>query len=267
MTDVPTRKDMSVVLAVCAPSQPKLEAGLSTPQTAPLASAPLVVSSESTNANLTGSSPQKPGVPVAHRGVGGAVRDILARGGYGNVEVGYCRNERPSLEEAVERAITNGARQIVVVPTVVSLFESPPCECFVEDSPNSLAKRVAQMQAQYPSSKIVYAAPPFDYERLVDLVLSKIREFEPPTFKAGVTQLNDLRAGETGVVRELDGGSHFRSRMASLGFTPGAMVKMMQNYGHGAVIVSLRGTRVALGRGEARKVGVARRVGDRYPVL
>jgi len=32
----------------------------------------------------------------------------------------------------------------------------------------------------------------------------------------------------------------------------------MQNYGHGAVIVSLRGTRVALGKGEARKVGVTR---------
>ncbi len=61
------------------------------------------------------------------------------------------------------------------------------------------------------------------------------------------------------MVRELDGGTHFRSRMASLGFTPGALVKMVQNYGHGAVIVSLRGTRVALGRGEARKVGVSRR--------
>jgi ferrous iron transport protein A len=74
--------------------------------------------------------------------------------------------------------------------------------------------------------------------------------------KAGIQHLSDLVAGEMGVVRELHGGSHFRSRMVSLGFTPGVRVKMVQNYGHGAVIVSLRGTRVALGRGEARKVGV-----------
>jgi Fe2+ transport system protein FeoA len=70
--------------------------------------------------------------------------------------------------------------------------------------------------------------------------------------------LNDLGVGETAVVCALDGGAHFRSRMASLGFTPGVSVKMMQNYGCGAVIVSLRGTRVALGQGEACKVGVTR---------
>jgi len=105
----------------------------------------------------------------------------------------------------------------------------------------------------------VYAKSPFDHEHLVDRILSVVREYEPAPFKAGVSHLNELAAGETGMVQELDGGTQFRSRMAALGFTPGAAVKMVQNYGHGAVIVSLRGTRVALGRGEARKVGVSRR--------
>jgi ferrous iron transport protein A len=73
--------------------------------------------------------------------------------------------------------------------------------------------------------------------------------------------LSDLGVGEIAVVCALDGGAHFRSRMASFGFTPGVPVKMMQNYRHGAVIVSLRGTRVALGQGEARKVSVARQAG------
>ena len=68
--------------------------------------------------------------------------------------------------------------------------------------------------------------------------------------------LNDLGVGEMAVVCALDGSAHFRSRMASFGFTPGVSVRMMQNYGCGAIIVSLRGTRVALGQGEARKVGV-----------
>jgi len=88
--------------------------------------------------------------------------------------------------------------------------------------------------------------------------LEKIREYEPETQPTSPLRLADLMAGEAGVVCELTGGSHFRSRMASLGFTPGVRVKMVQNYGHGPLIVSVRGARVALGRGEAEKVGVTR---------
>jgi ferrous iron transport protein A len=258
MPDALTRKDMSVVLTVCAPSQPALASDLSTAQAVPLTSLPAANPAQGAHAKPAGNSPQKPVVLGSHQELDNAVREILAREGYGGVEVGYCRNGSPLVEEAVKRAITRGARQVLVVPTVVSLLQIPSCECFVEESPNSLRRRIAKVQAQHPNTKLVYAAPPFDHERVVDLVLSKIREYEPPTFRAGVTQLKDLRAGETAVVRELDGGTHFRSRMASLGFTPGALLKMVQNYGHGAVIVSLRGTRVALGRGEARKVGVSR---------
>jgi len=50
------------------------------------------------------------------------------------------------------------------------------------------------------------------------------------------------------------------TRLASLGFTPGAEVSMSQNYGRGPLIVTVRGTRVALGRVEAAKIFVARRV-------
>jgi ferrous iron transport protein A len=44
--------------------------------------------------------------------------------------------------------------------------------------------------------------------------------------------------------------------MAALGFTPGALVTMMRNYGHGPLIVNIRGTRIALGRGEAKRVHI-----------
>ena len=97
------------------------------------------------------------------------------------------------------------------------------------------------------------------------LGISPTPEPEPTTHQADVLFLNDLAAGETALVRQLDGGTHFRSRMASLGFTPGVLVKMVQNYGHGAVIVSLRGVRVALGLGEARKVSIARQTDQRQP--
>ena len=48
------------------------------------------------------------------------------------------------------------------------------------------------------------------------------------------------------------------TRLVSLGFTPGAEVSMAQNYGRGPLIVTVRGTRVALGRVEAAKIVVER---------
>jgi ferrous iron transport protein A len=72
------------------------------------------------------------------------------------------------------------------------------------------------------------------------------------------TTLNNLAPGEVGVVHELAGGWGFMSRLATLGFTPGAKLTMVQNFGHGPLIVNIRGTRIALGRGEAGKVHVTR---------
>jgi ferrous iron transport protein A len=71
--------------------------------------------------------------------------------------------------------------------------------------------------------------------------------------------LSALPAGERGIVRALEGGREFRSRMACLGFTTGAELAVVQNYVRGPMIVSLRGTLVALGRGEADKVFVTSR--------
>jgi ferrous iron transport protein A len=48
------------------------------------------------------------------------------------------------------------------------------------------------------------------------------------------------------------------TRLVSLGFTPGAEVSMTQNYGRGPLIVTVRGTHVALGRVEAGKIFVER---------
>ena len=74
--------------------------------------------------------------------------------------------------------------------------------------------------------------------------------------KNGVS-LGTIRNGESVQIQKMAGGHQFLSRLASLGFTPGARLKVVQNYGHGPIIVSLRDTRVALGRGEAEKILVA----------
>ena len=73
-----------------------------------------------------------------------------------------------------------------------------------------------------------------------------------------VLRLSDLDAEEKGVVLSLQNGRAVNNRLVSLGFTPGVMVEMIQNYGRGPLMVTVRGTRVALGRGEASKIMVDR---------
>jgi ferrous iron transport protein A len=71
--------------------------------------------------------------------------------------------------------------------------------------------------------------------------------------------LSTIPAGEGGLVSSLHGGHGFCSRVANLGFTAGAEVRVIQNYGRRPIIVSVRGTRVALGRAEAANVQIKMR--------
>jgi Fe2+ transport system protein FeoA len=71
--------------------------------------------------------------------------------------------------------------------------------------------------------------------------------------------LAELGTGECATLIALGHGRGHCGRLASLGFTPGVEIQMLQNYGHGPLVVTVRGTRVALGRGEARKIMVLRR--------
>lgn len=81
----------------------------------------------------------------------------------------------------------------------------------------------------------------------------------PSQVEDGVVPLNTLRAGEHGEVVRLAGGRGMLSRMTALGFTPGADVTIVQNYGRGPLIARVRDARVALGRGEAGRVYVRQR--------
>jgi ferrous iron transport protein A len=84
---------------------------------------------------------------------------------------------------------------------------------------------------------------------------------ESPLMTKNSVSLSAIRTGESVRIQRMQGGHHFLSRLASLGFTPGARLKVVQNFGHGPLIVALRETRVALGRGEACKILVERLVG------
>jgi ferrous iron transport protein A len=72
--------------------------------------------------------------------------------------------------------------------------------------------------------------------------------------------LSEMDPGESGVVVALIGGHCLVSRMLALGLSPGAEVTVIQNFGHGPLIASVRDTRIALGRGEARKIILAEKL-------
>jgi ferrous iron transport protein A len=74
----------------------------------------------------------------------------------------------------------------------------------------------------------------------------------------GSGTLAHLGAGESARITDIHGGRGFVSRLATLGFTIGETINMVQNYGHGPLIVMVRDSRIALGRGEAGRIGVER---------
>jgi ferrous iron transport protein A len=74
-------------------------------------------------------------------------------------------------------------------------------------------------------------------------------------------KLSAVPGGESASICEVAGGQAFLSRLAPLGFTPGARLRMIQNMGRGPLIVLVRDTRIALGRGEADKILVERLTG------
>jgi ferrous iron transport protein A len=72
--------------------------------------------------------------------------------------------------------------------------------------------------------------------------------------------LSDIRVGERVNLLEMGSNKGDACRLTSLGFTPGVEIEMTQNYGRGPLVVTLRGTRVALGRQQAKAIIVQREI-------
>jgi Fur family ferric uptake transcriptional regulator len=60
--------------------------------------------------------------------------------------------------------------------------------------------------------------------------------------------------GERGIVEEFTGGSGAQLRLATLGLKKGDQVEVITNSGQGQLIVAVNATRIAMGRGIARKI-------------
>jgi DtxR family Mn-dependent transcriptional regulator len=94
---------------------------------------------------------------------------------------------------------------------------------------------------------------------LAQLVIATPIESEAAGVHAGTAvALPDLANADRAIVHDVRGGQSFVGRCLALGFTPGAPIRMIQNFGSGPLIVLVRDTRVALGRGEAQRIHVIR---------
>lgn len=67
-------------------------------------------------------------------------------------------------------------------------------------------------------------------------------------------RLSDVSQGEHVILTTIRVGLELTSRLTSLGLTPGVSLQMLQNHGRGPIIINVRGTHVALGRGEADSI-------------
>ena len=72
------------------------------------------------------------------------------------------------------------------------------------------------------------------------------------------TTLSKLDAGHSGILKAYTGERNLLGRCLSLGFTPGSVVKMLENYNSGPVLVKVHDTAVALGRDLADHITVTR---------
>ena len=72
------------------------------------------------------------------------------------------------------------------------------------------------------------------------------------------TTLSKLDTGHSGILKEYTGERNLLGRCLSLGFTPGSVMKMLENYNSGPVLVKVHDTSVALGRDLADHITVSR---------
>jgi len=69
-----------------------------------------------------------------------------------------------------------------------------------------------------------------------------------------VIPLSSFKEGQSGVVREVNGGRGFIQRLAAMGIFPGTEIRVVKS--GGPVIVEHRGHRLVLGRGMVDRVMV-----------
>ena len=68
--------------------------------------------------------------------------------------------------------------------------------------------------------------------------------------------LSEIKAGRTVRLARIEAGSGLNSRLASMGLTPNIEITVIRNSHPCPFIISVKGSKVMLGRGMARKIMV-----------
>lgn len=68
--------------------------------------------------------------------------------------------------------------------------------------------------------------------------------------------LDDAHVGKTYTMLGLEGGQAFREKIYSMGLNPGVKFKILLNSGHGPIEIQVRQTKLAIGRGMARRIKI-----------
>jgi ferrous iron transport protein A len=169
-------------------------------------------------------------------------------GGYRAVEIAYLDGRSALLQEAIDRVIASGVRRIMLIPTLTA---GEPGRIR-----SLLMRELASQERAHPEIEFILVSSPFDSEYHARLLVGALQGCEECDTIAAAVPLSTLSADESCTVHCLRGGHEFVSRLAALGFVPGSPVQVVQNFRAGPLIVTVRDTRIALGREEARKVRV-----------
>ncbi len=68
--------------------------------------------------------------------------------------------------------------------------------------------------------------------------------------------LIQLRTGQNAILKDITWGMKIKRKLYDMGMTPGTQVSMISSSGRGPVILDVRGSRLALGRGIIEKIDV-----------
>ena len=68
--------------------------------------------------------------------------------------------------------------------------------------------------------------------------------------------LSDVKVGQTVVLVKVQAGHSLKHRLAAMGLLANTTIKVLRNEGKGQLIVSVKGSKVVLGRGMSEKIMV-----------
>jgi ferrous iron transport protein A len=69
-----------------------------------------------------------------------------------------------------------------------------------------------------------------------------------------MNRLTNIKSGKSVVLTAIEGGSQAKMRLVEMGFLPGVIISVVNNPGIGPLTINIKGSKLALGYGLAKKL-------------